>query len=225
MDLHIEFKNASKYQAQELFKRFYNPNDSLDDVAEVVGLGDGELEDKLEEDDSGYTSSAMETSEDSSKAVVSGSMHHKRARRLTALRMNELAERFSAAIPERQISMASLQGYLMTYKIRAADAAKNVEAWVQKELKDKLEMESKKRDRDRRRAEKKAEREKSKAERASSDRGNESDGDGDFKANSRRRKRKTKKNDSERSGMEEDRKRAKGSKTPRDAAAEYTDSA
>ncbi|ESK90835.1 mitochondrial chaperone bcs1 [Moniliophthora roreri MCA 2997] len=81
MDLHIEFKLSSKYQARELFKRFYNPSDSPDDVVEVVGLGDGDMEAKLESD-SGYILSnddVMETSEDSSKPVVSGSMHRRRA--------------------------------------------------------------------------------------------------------------------------------------------------
>ncbi|KAK7062605.1 hypothetical protein VNI00_000093 [Paramarasmius palmivorus] len=169
MDIHIEFKLASKYQARELFKRFYNPSDSLEEVAEAVGIYSKDLN-STSDNDSGYTSSVDEsetpgTDVDSSKPVVWGSMHHERAHKLTMSRINTLAERFAAAIPERQISMASLQGYLMNYKIRAVDAVKDVEAWIEKVLKEKQEKEQKKKGRQRRREAK----EKRKAKKSDSD--------------------------------------------------------
>ena len=42
-----------------------------------------------------------------------------------------LADQFSDAIPERELSMASLQGYLMSYKIRPVAAADGAGAWVE----------------------------------------------------------------------------------------------
>jgi mitochondrial chaperone BCS1 len=45
--------------------------------------------------------------------------------------VEQLAERFAAALPEREFSMASLQGYLMDYKTRPTLAVSNLTAWVQ----------------------------------------------------------------------------------------------
>ncbi|KZT66896.1 P-loop containing nucleoside triphosphate hydrolase protein [Daedalea quercina L-15889] len=71
MDVHVEFKLASKYQAGELFKCFYMPSggDGRDNMNDIE----------------------KECSE-------------------------ELAVQFSGIIPDRRLSMASLQGYLMRYK-------------------------------------------------------------------------------------------------------------
>jgi len=51
MDLHIEFKLASRYQAQELFRCFYMPGD---DAGEGEGEGEGAASDNIS--DSGYSS-------------------------------------------------------------------------------------------------------------------------------------------------------------------------
>uniref|UniRef100_D8QCB9 AAA+ ATPase domain-containing protein n=1 Tax=Schizophyllum commune (strain H4-8 / FGSC 9210) TaxID=578458 RepID=D8QCB9_SCHCM len=83
MDVHVEFKLASRYQARELFRHFYAPRHKDD------------------------CSSKLE-------AAVA----------------DALAARFAEAIPEREFSMASLQGYLMGYKVRPQDAVENVECWV-----------------------------------------------------------------------------------------------
>ncbi|KAI0047937.1 P-loop containing nucleoside triphosphate hydrolase protein [Auriscalpium vulgare] len=79
MDLHVEFRLASRYQAREMFKRFF---------------------------------------------------------------ILRLAERFAASIPEREFSMASMQGYLMAYKVRPVQAAEDIEQWV-KEQREERERKSK----------------------------------------------------------------------------------
>jgi chaperone BCS1 len=41
---------------------------------------------------------------------------------------------FAAAIPHQKLSVAQLQGYLMRYKGRPEDAAREVGSWVEAEL-------------------------------------------------------------------------------------------
>ncbi|KAK0199841.1 hypothetical protein DFS33DRAFT_1365358 [Desarmillaria ectypa] len=149
MDLHIEFKLSSKYQARELFKRFYIPSNQCE----------AEEDDDEETADSGYGSTTPSEATDStppspseSKApkspvsqsssllpappVFSGRRHVGRAPKLSKGRVDELATVFSDIIPDQQFSMAALQGYLMMYKIRPFDAVAAAQDWVEKELKD-----------------------------------------------------------------------------------------
>jgi mitochondrial chaperone BCS1 len=146
MDLHVEFRLASRYQARELYKRFYIP-DSPEEVAQGGDEGEGEGEgDAASSDDSGYVTPTKEgegfddaTSVASKTAVgheeappkYNGTAHSARAPKLSRKKIEELAEQFSARIPERELSMASLQGYLMSYKIRPLQAVDDVERWVE----------------------------------------------------------------------------------------------
>jgi chaperone BCS1 len=137
MDLHVEFRLASRYQARELYKRFYLP-DSPDEVAE-----DGE-ERGASSDDSGYVTPTKGERFGAAPSVApesvaglkepppkyNGTAHSVRAPKLSKKKIEELAEQFSARIPERELSMASLQGYLMSYKIRPLQAVDDVERWV-----------------------------------------------------------------------------------------------
>ncbi|KAJ6598474.1 P-loop containing nucleoside triphosphate hydrolase protein [Mycena vulgaris] len=160
MDLHIEFRLASKFQARQLFSRFYLPAQNPDTV-----LGDAEEEEGSV--DSGYNSgderegllaAPAEASADvpeNEKVTHSGTSHQTRAPRLKRREIGELAVRFAEAIPEREISMASLQGFLMAYKIRPVEAVAEVKAWVEKERSERVAKELK---------DKEAEAEKVKAE-------------------------------------------------------------
>ena len=135
MDLHIEFRLASRYQAMELYKRFYVP-DALEDATE-----DGEDEDDEVAGDSGYITPTQEGC-DSPPPVpngvgledpppkYNGTAHSVRAPKLSRKKIEQLAEQFSSRMPERELSMASLQGYLMSYKSRPLRAVDDVEQWV-----------------------------------------------------------------------------------------------
>ena len=142
MDLHIEFKNASKYQARELFSRFYLPTES--------SLMEEDIEEKESITDSGYESSSDNSDLKPAKSEISkeqektpllptsdlpftGNTHTGRAPKLSRVRIAQLAERFADAIPERECSMASLQGYLMTYKTRPVEATNEAGAWIESE--------------------------------------------------------------------------------------------
>ncbi|KAJ7750454.1 P-loop containing nucleoside triphosphate hydrolase protein [Mycena maculata] len=172
MDLHIEFKLASKFQARQLFSRFYlpahNPDtmlaDDKEDAAEEEGSEKGSV-------DSGYNSTAGDEVDEkeppspvesiastdvpeSEKPTYNGTSHQTRAPKLKRRQIAELAVRFAESIPEREISMASLQGFLMSYKTRPFEAVAEADAWVEKERTEKAAKERK---------EKEAEAEKAKA--------------------------------------------------------------
>jgi chaperone BCS1 len=142
MDLHVEFKNASKYQARELFSRFYLPTETSvleDDVDEKESVTDSGYESSS--DNSDLKPAQSEVSTEKGTTVLSptsdipftGTTHTGRAPKLSRIRVARLAERFADAIPERECSMASLQGYLMAYKIRPVEAANEAGTWVESE--------------------------------------------------------------------------------------------
>ena len=140
MDIHIEFKLASRYQARELYRCFYLPDSNL---GEKENVHEKESDDAEENDDSGYSSanekvppspSTASTVDSSTESVTfSGSSHRARAPRLSRRKIASLADRFASSIPERELSMAALQGYLMAYKVRPFDAVKDAATWVEKE--------------------------------------------------------------------------------------------
>ncbi|KAJ6558675.1 P-loop containing nucleoside triphosphate hydrolase protein [Mycena sp. CBHHK59/15] len=158
MDLHIEFKLASKFQARQLFSRFYLPAHNPDTMP-------GDDDENADEEgshtasvDSGYNSTTAEEAdenqppspaESSSSAAIpetekvtySGTSHQTRVPKLKRRQIGELALRFAEAIPEREISIASLQGFLMSYKSRPYEAVTQTKAWVEKERSDKIARE------------------------------------------------------------------------------------
>lgn len=137
MDLHVEFRLASHYQARELYKHFYLPRTS-----EAEGASKDEKEDEGDEvqSDSGYvtptkeepspTPTAPESVVRDAPPNFSGTTHSTRSPKLSRKRIEQLAEQFASLIPEREFSMASLQGYLMSYKTRASQAVDDVEQWI-----------------------------------------------------------------------------------------------
>jgi chaperone BCS1 len=118
MDIHIEFRLASRYQARELYKRFYFP-DAPDEVTTNEASSD-----------SGYDTPTMDPIGDE-PPKYNGTTHLARAPKLSKKKIEQLAEQFAARIPERKLSMASLQGYLMSYKTRPFQAVDDVERWVE----------------------------------------------------------------------------------------------
>jgi len=137
MDLHVEFKLSSKYQARELFKCFHMPEEAPDSASEKTeGV-----------QDSGYATPATEKLVDvdlpeDEKAVLVGAKYKHKAPKLSLTQVNDLAQQFADAIPEREFSMAALQGYLMTYKVRPFEAVLCAEKWVADQRKSKAKAET-----------------------------------------------------------------------------------
>ena len=122
MDVHVEFKLASRYQARELFRHFYAPRhrDGTNSESQCMSARAGS-DSGYQSVASGYRSVASSSRSQSPTPVdVACGMlhHHARQFRLEAAVADALAARFAEAIPEREFSMASLQGYLMGYKAR-----------------------------------------------------------------------------------------------------------
>lgn len=145
LDLHVEFTLASRYQATELFKRFYTGGD--DDAA--ASCEEDATEQKSEKDSvydsrSSRTSSVSESTyatlasipEGVSGAYV-GMTRPTCANQPSPTKAAALANQFADIIPPKTFSMATLQGYLMAYKVRPYDAIAEAPAWVEKKLKEK----------------------------------------------------------------------------------------
>ena len=116
MDVHVEFKLASKYQAQNLYKSFFVPDDS---------------------DPEGDRGMQRPDNIDEKMPLLQSSLEHPSRPSAHGVPLHEvltLAARFADAIPERELSMASLQGYLMMYKTRPREAVDEVQQWVDQEM-------------------------------------------------------------------------------------------
>lgn len=105
LDVHVCFENAGKWQAEELFRCFFPAN------AEKVR---------------GATSKANGT-----KDLRSHTGNYS----ITQEELDVLARQFAGCIPEREFSMAAIQGLLMQYKTRPQLAVEEVTAWVESQRK------------------------------------------------------------------------------------------
>ncbi|KAH9893419.1 P-loop containing nucleoside triphosphate hydrolase protein [Cubamyces lactineus] len=161
LDLHIEFHLASEYQARELFRRFYAAADdsgssdakNVDEKSGAAACSKNTNSDgsagankqsgkggpRAGNPTSAVSSEAQNGLPESVRTVYVG-MSRKTAGlpRMTVEEVDELADRFAAAIPPRMFSMATLQGYLMAYKVRPLEAVADAPAWVEKRLQEKM---------------------------------------------------------------------------------------
>ncbi|KAJ7752898.1 P-loop containing nucleoside triphosphate hydrolase protein [Mycena metata] len=142
MDVHVEFKLASKFQAEKLFYSFYLPVGESDNSEEDVDLQGSpqsgpSTHSVPETKPSGRQSDSVSAVEEPS---FFGTSHRQRGPKLRRKQVAELAVRFSEAIPERELSMAALQGFLMGYKIRPYEAVDAAEGWVESERQARLKM-------------------------------------------------------------------------------------
>lgn len=139
MDLHVEFKLASAFQARELYKRFYLPSATRKDdtSSEKTSKPDADIDEKASDPDFRGSPERQDTDPQSTSGSpaanfgVKGAHHGSHMPELSVAQVERLATRFSEAIPEREFSMASLQGYLMDYKTRPLLAVEEAGAWVQ----------------------------------------------------------------------------------------------
>ncbi|KAH9169891.1 P-loop containing nucleoside triphosphate hydrolase protein [Lactarius sanguifluus] len=139
MDLHVEFRLASRYQTRELYRRFYIPDTSEAEAASTDDDDDSENDDIPS--DSGYVMSTKEDLDPTPpvpKSAVrdtlpnySSTAHSPSAPKLSRKLIEHLAEGFASRIPEREFSMASFQGYLMSYKTHHFQAVDDVDHWIE----------------------------------------------------------------------------------------------
>ncbi|KAG8774144.1 hypothetical protein FRC12_002151 [Ceratobasidium sp. 428] len=166
MDVHVEFRLASKWQAKELFKSFFPaslPSDAKPNE-EILDVDEKELNTKPSTDggsDTLYDSSSPPRSRvpsttssnsnpdvtskpksdsikpattlDSKPAFKASGGPIRTVPKLTPAMVEWLANRFAAAIPENEVSMAALQGHLMCYKRQPREAVESTPEWIARE--------------------------------------------------------------------------------------------
>lgn len=161
MDIHVEFKNASRWQAKRLFECFFPPSSS--------------------------DSSSENSSDEKNPSELSSRF---RFLPLTKEEASSLAEKFADSIPEGSLSVASLQGFLLRYKDRPHVAVETAPEWVKEEM-EKRAVKAKKEAEEKEQAEKsKAEKAKTEAEKTSSEDSSVDEGDAKGRRKKRRRRNK-----------------------------------
>ncbi|CAE6416526.1 unnamed protein product [Rhizoctonia solani] len=166
MDVWIEFKNATKWQCEQLFNNFFpaasadtippGPPPSIEEEKRAAGLPveDHELDCNCRKKEERLPDGTLTPTLTAAK-------------RLDASTLAQLAKKFAASIPEEEFSVASLQGYLLKNKTRPQAAADEAAAWVisERELKARLQREKEERE-----AKERADREKRRREREEKER-------------------------------------------------------
>ncbi|TRM58202.1 P-loop containing nucleoside triphosphate hydrolase protein [Schizophyllum amplum] len=141
MDVWVNFTNATKWQAEGIFKCFF-PS------ARPVSVP---------------ATPTIESSEkDLSQKNLPGSKRRAQAAPLLSEQeISDLAKRFGDAIPEDELSVAALQGYLLKNKTRPRECVDEVAAWVvtERETREKIKAEKAKAERDAQEAKDKKEKE------------------------------------------------------------------
>ncbi|KAK0466705.1 P-loop containing nucleoside triphosphate hydrolase protein [Desarmillaria tabescens] len=149
MDVWVNFTHATKWQAEGIFKCFFPFKPSSVN--------------------SSTPPAAATTASDSSQKNLPGSKR-KFTHQIPLLsedEISELAKRFAEAIPEDEMSVAALQGYLLKNKTRPRECVEEVAEWViqERETREKLKKEKAEREaKEKKEAEEKAQKEKEEKE-------------------------------------------------------------
>ena len=147
MDVHVEFNLASQYQVGKLFERFYLPTPRAsttqrpppkDPPAPKDEDGDRKIS------DSGYGTPAESETEKlidvelptgvQEQSLATIARRRKRDVKVSPEELEVLVGRFRELVPEREFSMAALQGYLLTHKNQPHRAVECAGKWVEEEM-------------------------------------------------------------------------------------------
>ncbi|KAI6116762.1 P-loop containing nucleoside triphosphate hydrolase protein [Pisolithus croceorrhizus] len=119
MDVWVNFTHATKWQAEGIFKCFFPSKPKNPPAISAAG-----------------SSSTDEKTDISQKNLPLPKL-------LEEAEIADLAKRFADAIPENELSVASLQGYLLKNKLRPRECVDEVSEWVvqEREMREKLKKE------------------------------------------------------------------------------------
>lgn len=129
MDVWINFANATKWQAEGIFKCFFPCKPAASSTSTEIG-----------------TAGATDVAQDASQKNLPGSKRKASKHSIPLLSEEEiakLAKAFGEAIPDNELSVASLQGYLLKNKTRPTQAVEEVGEWIktERETREKLKKE------------------------------------------------------------------------------------
>ena len=145
MDRHIEFKLASRYQIAEMFRRFHGSTISGSPPPcseKSASLYTDEEDERSSVGDffPNLTSVGLvdvDTDDPMSRTASSGSSDHEpvivdpdQLKLWQAASLDDQARKFARLVPERFISMAELQGYLMLHRSCPVSAIANVRRFI-----------------------------------------------------------------------------------------------
>ncbi|OSD04934.1 P-loop containing nucleoside triphosphate hydrolase protein [Trametes coccinea BRFM310] len=158
MDVWVNFKHATKWQAEGIFKCFF-PARSSSAAGMSAPQSDGPT------GPSTSAAGAKHPADATSSANLAESKRKRAAHSIPVLseeEISDLAKRFADAIPENELSVAALQGYLLRNKTRPRECVDEVAAWVisEREMREKLKKEKEEREaKEKKEAEEKAKKE------------------------------------------------------------------
>jgi mitochondrial chaperone BCS1 len=137
MDVWVNFKHATKWQAEGIFKCFFpfKPSSASSTSPDSASSSD--------------TEESEDAPPDASQRNLPGSKKKAHAHAIPLLAEEEvfaLAKRFGQAIPEDEFSVASLQGYLLKNKTRPRESVDEVEAWIVSERETRAKIKKEKED-------------------------------------------------------------------------------
>ncbi|KZT07175.1 P-loop containing nucleoside triphosphate hydrolase protein [Laetiporus sulphureus 93-53] len=135
MDVWVNFKHATKWQAEGIFKCFFPNKPSSRSASSPSSAPTTEVEDDLT---SSQDNLAVPKRKQSSHAVPL----------LSEEEIAELAKRFADAIPEDELSVAALQGYLLKNKTRPRECVAEVADWVIQERETRIKLKKEKEERE-----------------------------------------------------------------------------
>lgn len=142
LDMHVEYALAGRWQAEELFKCFFPAS-----VPEAEGESDTPL---IRFDDEKRAGGGKEKlgavgarADVPERAAPVFSDHRSPCPPLAPSEVARLAKEFGARIPEREFSMAAIQGLLMQYKTRPHLAIEETGQWVEGERKRRRDQQGK----------------------------------------------------------------------------------
>jgi chaperone BCS1 len=125
MDVWVNFKHATKWQAEGIFKCFFPFKPSQPSACSSPSSSVS----------SSPTISPSASTTDLSQRNLPGSAKPS-AHAIPLLEeeeLDQLAKQFAKAIPEDEFSVASLQGYLLKNKTRPRECVGEVEKWIKEE--------------------------------------------------------------------------------------------
>ncbi|KAH7326897.1 P-loop containing nucleoside triphosphate hydrolase protein [Rhizoctonia solani] len=143
MDVWVDFKNASRWQAEEIFKNFF------------PSKAPSNPEDEAKADDAEKAQAETKRRLRDTRALVP---------RLDVEEIAQLAKRFAEHIPEDELSVASLQGYLLRNKTRPRECVDEVADWIIKERETKARLKREKEEKEKLEKEEAEEKEKKEKE-------------------------------------------------------------
>ncbi|KAJ2913356.1 hypothetical protein MD484_g7058, partial [Candolleomyces efflorescens] len=142
MDVWINFTNATKWQAEGIFKCFFPCKPSAASSSTAA------------------STTTTEETKDASQKNLPGSKRKASKHAIPLLTEEEiavLAKRFGESIPEDELSVASLQGYLLKNKTRPKECVEEVGDWIKQERETREKLKREKAEREAKEAQEKLE--------------------------------------------------------------------